>query len=371
MSTPPLHDRMISEGCYLIGRRESTSRLQCNTYLRCFGTGTDEPAYWCVDPGPHGTYDEVRSHLVAGAGDLGALRLVSLSQETPDAAGNLLELTQENHSLTVLVSEHAWQLIWLSGASPKRLHFVEQSRDHLVKLRGGYCIQVVPIPFCPTRGATAYYDPESRILFSGDLLSGFRPAGKDSLFATQQDWPGIAQFHQTYMPSRHAVRHALEQIRQLDPPVEIIAPHHGNILRGDWMHRIIERLTALQVGTDLWTSESEQSTALDQELEESAFPDTAGPGAERFPLGQPTSLDELAAPSGGAAPVLRPAQATGSGSTMKRFLVQELIMLLAAMGLLLGLAYLRVWQFPAIVDSLGRAVGLELPQSLRPHAGQE
>jgi hypothetical protein len=75
------------------------------------------------------------------------------------------------------------------------------------------------------------------------------------LFGEEEDWSGIAQFHQIYMPTRSAVAHAIRQVRALRPRVEIIAPQHGFLLKGDFMHRVLERLEELSVGMDLLSRE--------------------------------------------------------------------------------------------------------------------
>jgi serine/threonine-protein kinase len=119
--------------------------------------------------------------------------------------------------------------------------------------------QLVPTPFCHFRGAMAFYDVELRTLFSGDLFGGLNQLGRVHLFAKEQDWTGIAQFHQIYMPAREALRHAVRQIRALDPPVEVIAPQHGYVIAGELVPLFLERMYELLVGTDLMMAEVDES----------------------------------------------------------------------------------------------------------------
>jgi hypothetical protein len=97
----------------------------------------------------------------------------------------------------------------------------------------------------------AFYDPEGRILFSGDLFGGMSEPGRTHLYAEEADWPGIAQFHQIYMPSVSAVAHAIQRVRALRPRVEVIAPQHGFILQGEMLEAVLERLERLPMGMDL------------------------------------------------------------------------------------------------------------------------
>jgi hypothetical protein len=119
-------------------------------------------------------------------------------------------------------------------------------------------LQMVPTPFCHFRGAVAYYDPESQILFSGDLFGGLNSPARTQLIAQEDDWAGIAQFHQIYMPTRAVVSRAIRLIRSLHPPVKIIAPQHGFVLTGDYMHEVMDRLERLPMGIELFPDELDQ-----------------------------------------------------------------------------------------------------------------
>src|SRR5262249_53897845 len=148
-------------------------------------------------------------------GDMQALRLFSINHQDPDVVGNLTYLTRENLNLTGLATQDTWRLVRHLDVKPRNLYFAEQANKGRVKLPGGQTIVVVPTPFCHFRGAMAYYDPESRILFSGDLFGGLNAPGRVHLYGEEADWPGIVQFHQIYMPTCSAVAHAIRQVRAL------------------------------------------------------------------------------------------------------------------------------------------------------------
>ena len=108
----------------------------------------------------------------------------------------------------------------------------------------------------------AFYDPDLRTLFSGDLFGGLNRPGRVQIPAEESDWAGIAQFHQIYMPTREALRYAVRQIRSLVPAVEVIAPQHGFVISGDLVPLFLERLEILLVGLDLLLVEND-ATLLD------------------------------------------------------------------------------------------------------------
>lgn len=263
MTEPTFWQTPISEGCYMVGHRNPESLLQCNTYLRSFSGKGPTPAHWVVDPGSQIDYTSVRMHLLAHVGDLKALRFFSINHQDPDVVGNLTFLTQENRELAGLATEDTWRLVRHLNVHPKNIHFTNKARHNLVTLPAGQRIQVVPTPFCHFRGAVAYYDLESQVLFTGDLFGGLNKPKRVQLYAEESDWPGIAQFHQIYMPSNAALAFAIRQIRALRPVVKVVAPQHGFVLKGDVMHSFMDRLEKLPVGMDLLPSELDERYASD------------------------------------------------------------------------------------------------------------
>ncbi len=260
----------VSEDCYMVGHRNPDSLLQCNTYLRSFAGKGPSPVHWVVDPGSQIDYSSVRMHLLAHVGDLKTLRFFSINHQDPDVVGNLTFLTQENGELAGLTTEDTWRLVRHLNVHPKTMYFTNKARQNLVTLPAGQRIQVVPTPFCHFRGAVAYYDLESQVLFTGDLFAGLNKPKRVQLCAEEEDWPGIAQFHQIYMPSNTAVAFAIRQIRALKPAVKVIAPQHGFVLTGDVMHVFMDRLEKLPVGMDLLPSELDEryAGAYDEVLQE-------------------------------------------------------------------------------------------------------
>jgi glyoxylase-like metal-dependent hydrolase (beta-lactamase superfamily II) len=121
-----------------------------------------------------------------------------------------------------MLTEDVWRLVQHLSVRPGKLHFPPAlgSRPQILPL--GIAWQPVPTPFCHFRGAMAWYDPESRILFSGDLFGGLNQLGRVHLFAEEADWSGIAQFHQIYMP-REIPRFTIRRCA-LSPAVQTIAP---------------------------------------------------------------------------------------------------------------------------------------------------
>lgn len=246
----------VAESCWMVGYRNPTSLLQCNTYLRQF-PGARQGTSICIDPGSQFDSAVIESNLQTLTGDAG-LDFITVNHQDPDVTGNLPALCERNPAATVMLTADTWRLVQHLLVHPGQLNFPPALESRLAWLPGGVAWQPVPTPFCHFRGAMAFYDPEARILFSGDLFGGLNLLGRVHLFAEEADWAGIAHFHQIYMPTRDVLRYAVRQIRALTPAVEIIAPQHGHVIAGDLVPLFLDRMENLPVGHDLLSMELDE-----------------------------------------------------------------------------------------------------------------
>ena len=86
--------------------------------------------------------------------------------------------------------------------------------------------QLVPTPFCHFRGAMAFYDPELRTLFSGDLFASY--------FFNVHTPPAILN------DAPELIQGSLERVREIDP--RLIVPQHYDVLDGALHRRRFDRL---------------------------------------------------------------------------------------------------------------------------------
>jgi glyoxylase-like metal-dependent hydrolase (beta-lactamase superfamily II) len=249
----------VAEGCWMIGYRNPASLLQCNTYLRQF-SGPRNGTNICVDPGSQFDASVIEANISSLTGD-GGVDFITVNHQDPDVTGNLPDFCHNYPAATVMLSEDTWRLVQHLLVRPGQLQFPLPLASRRQIVRDGIAWQSVPTPFCHFRGAMAWYDPEARILFSGDLFGGLNQLGRVHLFAEESDWQGIALFHQIYMPTREVLRYAVRQIRSLSPAVQVIAPQHGHIIAGDLVPLFLERMDQLLVGADLLAIELDRRYA--------------------------------------------------------------------------------------------------------------
>jgi len=108
-------------------------------------------------------------------------------------------------------------------------------------------LQFLPAHYLHSSGNYHVYDPEARILMSGDVGAALEPKGAP-LFVDnfQEHIPKMKMFHQRWMPSNRAKNDWIRRVRALD--IDIMAPQHGRIFQGDDVKRFLDWFEALDVG---------------------------------------------------------------------------------------------------------------------------
>jgi len=113
-------------------------------------------------------------------------------------------------------------------------------------------LKAIPAHFMHSPGNFHYYDPVSKIYFSGDLGAADFPEGKWYLMVEdfQEHVKYMEPFHRRYIASRKAIDLWIKRIKNLD--IKIIAPQHGSIFDGENAKKFIEWVNSLdKVGLDL------------------------------------------------------------------------------------------------------------------------
>lgn len=118
-------------------------------------------------------------------------------------------------------------------------------------------IIVLPAHFLHSEGNFQFYDPISKILFSGDLGASLVSNEQAGQPVTDFDAhiPNMLGFHRRYMSSRKACQYWAQMVRGLD--IKMIVPQHGSWFRGRTMsRRFIDWVEQQECGLDLMTQEN-------------------------------------------------------------------------------------------------------------------
>lgn len=205
-----------------------------------------------MDPGTKLDLPMLESALKELIGGLKNLDIIFVSHQDPDVSSNVLPLLMRAKNSILIGSIDAWRLIKMYGVPKGRFKAAESFVSSYFEIPGTKSrVYFVPALYCHFRGAMMVYDPETRILFTGDFMAGLNTMNKQSIYADESAWPGISLFHQIYMPSKKAIKTTIELIRMLTPKVEIIAPQHGYMIKGELVDEFLDRLYHLDVGVDI------------------------------------------------------------------------------------------------------------------------
>jgi flavorubredoxin len=133
-------------------------------------------------------------------------------------------------------------------------HFGCESIDYVaipdngatLKLDSGE-LQFIPAHYLHSSGNFHVYDPEAKILMSGDVGAALEPITVAMFvdnFAAHTE--KMRYFHQRWMPSNPAKKAWIDRVRKLD--IDILAPQHGRLFKGDDVKRFLDWFEELPVG---------------------------------------------------------------------------------------------------------------------------
>lgn len=122
---------------------------------------------------------------------------------------------------------------------------------------GNSGIVAIPAHFLHSVGNIQFYDPVSKILFSGDM--GASLVGNSSVAVTnfQAHISNMESFHRRYMCSKKVTRLWAQAVRELK--VSMMVPQHGKRFDGQAMfHQFLDWISHLDCGMDLMTEKNYQ-----------------------------------------------------------------------------------------------------------------
>ncbi|MBK3333344.1 MBL fold metallo-hydrolase [Persephonella atlantica] len=202
-----------------------------------------------LDPGGFGLFPILLSRVIKHI-SLKKINKIILSHQDPDICGGLniwMEMTGADVHISRL-----W-LRFLPHYDIKDMSRVygipDEGQD--IEITSGYSLKIIPAHFLHSPGQVNVYDPVSKILFTGDIGAGLLPCSENKLFV--EDFDSYVQcielFHKRYMASNEALKKWVKHIEKLD--INIIAPQHGFLYRGESVEKLIEYLFNLKCGVDL------------------------------------------------------------------------------------------------------------------------
>ncbi len=248
---------MAAYGFYEIGKefyllRSGEPEFHRNIYFKRFVGPDGRTVNMIMDPGTKLDLNEIVKVSKQLFGGIANIDIIFVSHQDPDLTSNLDAIMSAAPRSLLLASMDTWRLVRMYGLPERRFKAIEDFRTDTLRIKKtGHTVKFIPAHYCHFRGAMMFYDFESRVLFTGDFLGGTNTRTGEGIFATEESWDGIALFHQIYMPTKSVVRETIDRIGLLDPFPEVIAPQHGDVIKGKLIFEFLNRLMDLDVGIDL------------------------------------------------------------------------------------------------------------------------
>lgn len=123
---------------------------------------------------------------------------------------------------------------------------------------GDAALKALPAHFLHSVGNFSFYDPISKILFSGDIGASL---GAGDASEPVEDFDAhiafMQGFHQRYMVSNQMCRYWVNMVRTLD--IDMLVPQHGKRFEGrEMVNRFLDWLEQLTCGIDHFSQSSYQ-----------------------------------------------------------------------------------------------------------------
>ncbi len=206
-----------------------------------------------IDPGGDLTYSQL-SIEIGKLIRVKDLDLILASHQDPDCIASLdkwLMFTDCKIGISEIWSRFLPHLI------PGYVERIVHNRIFAIPDRGagislGDCkIKALPAHFMHSEGNFSFYDPVSKILFSGDIGASMAPGGcRQGVQDFAQHVTTMQKFHERYMNSNRVCRLWTNMVRQLD--LSMIVPQHGcPFVDKEVIDQFLDWFENLQCGVDL------------------------------------------------------------------------------------------------------------------------
>ena len=252
----------IENGVYWVGFYDQQAGLHCNPYLII-----DNDEALVIDGGSRPDFATVMMKILQTG--IAPNQIVALLYQhyDPDLCGSVsnFESLIKNKDLQIISASENLMFIRHYSASSRLVPI--SKLKYRYRFSSGRTLEFIKTPFSHSGGSIVTFDKTSAILFTSDLFGSLetewelflklKPECIDcvDLERCRENRPGcpikdILNFHKTLMPSKKALRYAIEKI--LGVPFKMIAPQHGSIIKDKQIMRsILEKLASLEdVGID-------------------------------------------------------------------------------------------------------------------------
>lgn len=238
--------------CIIFYDLVSTEGIQSNQFLIVNGSHSA-----LIDPGGDLIYNDLfmQSYKYLFTKNL---EFIIGSHQDPDVISSLDKWLVGSDCQVIVPA--LWERFIPHFASPGKIkNRLIAIPEHGMEIQlGDAIIKAIPAHFLHSEGNFQFYDPISKILFSGDMAASEVDVKDDYAVKNFSSHVGkMENFHRRYMRSNKVCRYWVNMIRELD--LEWVVPQHGQALRGkETIEQFLNWLENLECGVDLMTQDHYQ-----------------------------------------------------------------------------------------------------------------
>jgi len=225
----------------VFGRDESKPEkiIDTNQYLICTDTES-----MLLDPGGIELFSPMLTGIL-GYTELSKLTTLFASHQDPDIISSL-GLWDKTIPKAKLYAPWLWEG-FIRHFGMENIEFMAvKDEGGEIKL-GSNNFRLIPAHYLHSSGNFNVYDPEAKILMSGDLGASLEK-GDVPMFVEDfgEHVAHMEYFHRRWMPSNRAKMNWIARVKELD--IKIMAPQHGRIFKDDDVQEFLAWFEKLDVG---------------------------------------------------------------------------------------------------------------------------
>lgn len=203
------------------------------------------PKVLLTDPGGTEVFPEIIS-AIAEITDIEQIDRVFCTHQDPDIFSSLALWLQIRPDLKILLPR-IWIGFMLHFGGARENFDLIPDEGSLVNLNG-LNLQAIPAHYMHSSGNFHLWDPDAKILFTGDTGAALIPEDSSEMFVKDFDAhiPLIEGFHKRWFGSNEHKNQWCERVAELEP--DMLAPQHGLIYQGADVGKFLDWLYELKVG---------------------------------------------------------------------------------------------------------------------------
>ncbi len=197
-----------------------------------------------LDPGGIELFSQMLTSVLRHA-ELGEITDIFASHQDPDIISSL-GLWDQCLTNTTLHAPWLWEG-FIRHFGMNNIKYDPLPDEGKVFQLNNLSLTFVPAHYLHSSGNFHVYDPVAKILMSGDIGAALdKPDAPMFVTDFEEHIPKMEYFHKRWMPSNAAKLDWIKRVRKLD--IEMMAPQHGGIFRGEMVNQFLDWFEALPVG---------------------------------------------------------------------------------------------------------------------------